>query len=437
MKKFGLVFSMFFSCYLLQAQGTSDTEWSKNFVSLKNCSEGEYLIRVGDVDNLGFGWTEGFNPFKGGQTDAHNYPWDVNPQDLPGMDRILLPSSYKGVSSPCGGDGYSNSYNEVLTKPQIISIPLDGIKNATINDAKLQIFIDDFQAPVHCTRFNARLNGIEFKELNTILNNVNQTGPIGKLVSVKIPAYILPELKKEKLNIYIDDPYTSAADGFAIDFIRLIINPKVSYAANIKGKVSNCASNTPLKAANIDIEGFGNYSSGADGSFDIKNVPAGYYVVKVSAPKLQSQYQLIDVVADKETEEMEFCLKEPVVLNFNGKKFNDDEQVNLNLIQFASASAELKPESYKGLDALVLFMQENADITIELSGFTSSEGDEQTNINLSLQRVNKCKEYLVGKGIGEERIIAIGMGPADPIAPNDTEEGRNKNRRVEFGIKRK
>ncbi|MDF1550369.1 MAG: OmpA family protein [Bacteroidales bacterium] len=436
MKKYYLIFLLITTYSAIIAQNEVDSEWSENYVLLKNSSEGEYLIRIGDVDNLGFGWEDGFNPFKGGTTNSHNFPWDMNPNDVAGMDRILLPSSYKGKYTQCGSDGYSNSYDPVLTRPQIVKIPLHSINNASVKEAILQVFIDDFQAPTFCSRFSSRVNGIEFKELNAILNKVDQTGPVGKLVSVKIPAYLLPELKKDTFKLYIDDPYTASADGFAIDFVRLIINPKIAYSGEINGNVYSCVTDEELKNASVEIRGFGSFKSDENGKFSIKNVPAGYYVVKVSAANHQSQYNVIDVVADAEPEILEFCLGEEITLDFNGNKITDEEQINLNKVQFAAASTELTPDSYKELDLLVDFMKKNEEIKIELSGFTSSEGDEQENIQLSLERVNACKRYIVEKGISENRVFTIGFGPANPIAPNDSQTGRLKNRRVEFGIKR-
>ncbi|MBX7050352.1 MAG: hypothetical protein K1X40_14340, partial [Chitinophagales bacterium] len=60
---------------------SSDKEWEKQEVFLKNTMEAEYIIRLGDVDNLGFGWPEGFDPFCGRMTDSHAYPWEPQAND--------------------------------------------------------------------------------------------------------------------------------------------------------------------------------------------------------------------------------------------------------------------------------------------------------------------------------------------------------------------
>jgi outer membrane protein OmpA-like peptidoglycan-associated protein len=73
-------------------------------------------------------------------------------------------------------------------------------------------------------------------------------------------------------------------------------------------------------------------------------------------------------------------------------------------------------------------------VEIELSGHTSSEGEIALNKALSYKRVQSCRDYLTGKGIGTERIHIVGYGPDRPVAANDTEENRKKNRRVELRI---
>ena len=81
-------------------------------------------------------------------------------------------------------------------------------------------------------------------------------------------------------------------------------------------------------------------------------------------------------------------------------------------------------------------MQVNPGAEIELSGHTSSEGERSYNRSLSYKRVKACKDYIVAKGIDEGRIIAVGFGPDRPVASNDTETNRAKNRRVEMRLKK-
>ena len=71
---------------------------------------------------------------------------------------------------------------------------------------------------------------------------------------------------------------------------------------------------------------------------------------------------------------------------------------------------------------------------MKISGYTDSSGGEDANLRLSEKRAQRVKAYLVENGIDENRLEAKGFGEANPIADNDTAEGRRKNRRVELEI---
>src|SRR5574339_122146 len=73
---------------------SSDVDWQLQEVVLKNTMEAEYIIRLGDVDNLNFMWPDSFDPFCGRMTESHYFPWEANAEDIPGFDRILLSSRF-------------------------------------------------------------------------------------------------------------------------------------------------------------------------------------------------------------------------------------------------------------------------------------------------------------------------------------------------------
>lgn len=105
----------------------------------------------------------------------------------------------------------------------------------------------------------------------------------------------------------------------------------------------------------------------------------------------------------------------------------------LKNIFFDFGKATLKDESKSELDKLVDIMK-RSEIVIELGGHTDSIGSDAANLTLSQERVNSVKQYLVNNGINPARIFAVGYGETQPVAPNYTEEGRSKNRRVEVKI---
>lgn len=87
-----------------------------------------------------------------------------------------------------------------------------------IRAAILQMFVDDFHCPVYLSRLQARLNGNCAPELEEILNALDQSGPIGKLVTFQLPAEIVASMQSGQLRILVDDPETGVGDGFAFDF---------------------------------------------------------------------------------------------------------------------------------------------------------------------------------------------------------------------------
>ena len=99
-------------------------------------------------------------------------------------------------------------------------------------------------------------------------------------------------------------------------------------------------------------------------------------------------------------------------------------------IQFEFNSSVLKTESYPILDKLSSGLRENGG-KVTLKGYASSEGTAAYNMKLSKDRANSVKTYLVNSGVNSSQVSAKGYGEANPIASNDTEEGRIQNRRVE------
>ncbi len=104
-------------------------------------------------------------------------------------------------------------------------------------------------------------------------------------------------------------------------------------------------------------------------------------------------------------------------------------------IQFDHAKATIKEESHDLLNEIVDVIQKNPHIKkISIEGHASSEGDAAFNKRLSADRAKSVMQYLVEKGVDKNRLQSKGFGSEQPIASNDTEEGREKNRRVEFNI---
>lgn len=105
-----------------------------------------------------------------------------------------------------------------------------------------------------------------------------------------------------------------------------------------------------------------------------------------------------------------------------------------NTVNFDFNSANLTSFTKTNLDKLGDVLANNPDTNINIFGYTDGKGSDIYNQTLSEKRANAVKSYLVSKGLASSRFAAVGMGKKQPIASNDTEEGRAKNRRVEFAI---
>ncbi len=108
--------------------------------------------------------------------------------------------------------------------------------------------------------------------------------------------------------------------------------------------------------------------------------------------------------------------------------------VRLNNVYFDFDKWFLRPESSVELDRVVKMLEENPAIEIEMSAHTDSRGSDEYNIKLSGNRAASVVDYILSKGINRSRIISKGYGESKPVVPNDTDENRQLNRRVEFTI---
>lgn len=108
------------------------------------------------------------------------------------------------------------------------------------------------------------------------------------------------------------------------------------------------------------------------------------------------------------------------------------ESIVLEGIEFTTGSAQILPSSEETLQKVYQTLKFNPSIEVEIQGHTDNVGSQELNQKLSLERAQSVKNYLVEKGIDSARMTTKGYGEAKPIASNDTPEGRQKNRRIDF-----
>lgn len=136
--------------------------------------------------------------------------------------------------------------------------------------------------------------------------------------------------------------------------------------------------------------------------------------------------------------------EEAVTSSFGGVRIATGAQMNmLNAlltdgvvvtygITFDVGKATLKPASMGTINELAAALKAQADLRLEISGHTDSDGSDALNLKLSQDRAAAVVAQLVSMGIAADRLVAVGKGETAPIAPNTTFEGKAKNRRVEF-----
>ena len=163
-----------------------------------------------------------------------------------------------------------------------------------------------------------------------------------------------------------------------------------------------------------------------DGRFKINLKKGEKYNINIS-PKGYSFYNTdVDLTKKKQKKEKKIEVKL--------QKLEKETKLTLKNIIFETNSAELTIASYAELDRLVTLIKKNPKLQIEISAHSDNVGSDTYNLKLSNRRAQSVVEYLTDKDVPKDNLIAKGYGETKPIAPNDTDENKAKNRRVEMEI---
>lgn len=216
--------------------------------------------------------------------------------------------------------------------------------------------------------------------------------------------------------------------------VKLMEEKKPDPVVLVSGNVFNAKTKEPLSASLIyetlpDGKEAGNgVSASTDGSFKIVLPYDQNYLIRASADKFfaQSENLNLDSLVKAGYKEIHKDLYlVPIEIG---------QVVRLNNVFFDFDKWDLREESFVELDRVVKLLNENPAIEIEMSAHTDSKGSDEYNFKLSDNRAKSVRDYIVSKGIAENRISSQGYGETKPVATNDTDDGRQLNRRVEFTI---
>jgi outer membrane protein OmpA-like peptidoglycan-associated protein len=158
----------------------------------------------------------------------------------------------------------------------------------------------------------------------------------------------------------------------------------------------------------------------ADDGLFVTELLAGQYVAHLRYPG----YMPYDDTIHFEKDTLRFYLT----------KIKEGIRVKINNLFFATNKTHILPQSAQAMEELATFLSENEGVTIRITGHTDNVGSDEANQKLSEGRANAVKKDLIKRGIDPDRIETEGKGESEPVDTNDTEEGRQNNRRVEFTI---
>ena len=216
--------------------------------------------------------------------------------------------------------------------------------------------------------------------------------------------------------------------------VKLLEREKPNPVVLVSGNVYNKKTNEPLSASLIyetlpDGAQAGNALSNAnDGSFKIVLPYDKNYSIRATADKffaISENLNLDSLVKAGYKEIHKDLYLVPIEVG---------QVVRLNNVFFDFDKWDLRGESFLELNRVVKLLTENPSVEIEMSAHTDSKGSDEYNFKLSDNRARSVMEYIISKGIDPGRITSHGYGETVPVATNDTDEGRQLNRRVEFKI---
>jgi OmpA-OmpF porin, OOP family len=242
------------------------------------------------------------------------------------------------------------------------------------------------------------------------------------------------KLALKNIGFYFSDKKTKEK---TLELLKL--NPQIITNINLSDTSKWIAINeTYIATGKENYFIIGCFNNGKKVKFNKVN-PAKY----IPDPRGYAYYYVDNVIIKPEKEdqivktEIQKTPKDTIKIISQVTKLEVGSSFILNNISFTTGSYELTEFSFKELDKIVELLNKNPNITILISGHTDNIGDKYDNLNLSKQRAESVLNYIVSKGINKTRTAYDGYGDTLPIANNDEDEGRKKNRRVEVTITKK
>jgi len=169
----------------------------------------------------------------------------------------------------------------------------------------------------------------------------------------------------------------------------------------------------------------------------VREVPVERVVVQEVQVPAPVPAPVLDSDGDGVPDDRDQCPNTPQGARVDAKGCVIEQTLVMRDITFEFNSARLTTNAQRLMENVVAFLRADANVNITISGHTDNVGSDAYNLRLSRARANEVRDYLIGFGIDANRLTALGFGESRPVASNDTVEGRDLNRRVEFRIQPK
>lgn len=278
-----------------------------------------------------------------------------------------------------------------------------------------------------------------FGSLDVFVSKVDTNGVRQQALNLGAPINDYREQRAFFVSLEGDKAYFSSESdtGFGgFDIFSCQLNPehKPYPMTFVNGKVLNNHNKSALTAnvRLLDLQTnrtlYDTDADVVDGKFLIPLPEASSYALQISHPGYLPYTQNLKASLDGDAQ------IDDGIIEVELEQLQVGKSSVLNNIFFVLNSYELLPSSFADLTLLLSFMQINPTIKIEIAGHTDSSGDLNFNQQLSEKRARSVYQYLLENDIDEKRLSYKGYGPTQPIADNDTEDGRIKNRRTDFRI---
>ncbi len=353
-------------------------------------------------------------------------------------NNIIYDNTWSGIF--CEG---AKSLDTKISHNVIVKNNYSGVhlENGSSVELSSNIFVDNFEYAVFADESSAR-SRFGYNNIHKNYLSVNDNVVLDKTNISSDPKFI----NEKDWNYFVKEVSYSKKAGEDATDIGLIIEQEIVYVPTEGDVDGDGIMDSKDKCPNIpeDLDGF----EDLDGCPDLDNDKDGIPDKEDACPNdpedadgFEDHDGCPDLDNDKDgiLDTEDACPNAPETIN--GFKDEDgcpdekpkkiEKKLVLEGINFETGSSKIMQTSFAVLNILVDQLESFPEVRVEIGGHTDSKGQRSSNARLSLSRAKSVRQYLISKGIAEDRITAKGYGEDFPVGDNETEEGRAQNRRIE------